>query len=242
MEKLTPQNPESIQEMFGTISKKYDLANTVLSMGTHHRWKNKLVRESQAAPGEKILDCATGTGDLAFLFEKKVGPSGKVIGSDFCNPMLDVARVKAQEAGSACLFEWGDVTALKYEDASFDCASISFGIRNVQNVVQGLSELGRVVRPGGRVMVLEFGQPRSPVLGGLYHFYSDRVLPTLGGWISGKPTAYRYLQSSSAAFPCGEEFLKLAQKTGKFGKMRFTPLFGGIAYLYYLKTQDVIRH
>jgi demethylmenaquinone methyltransferase/2-methoxy-6-polyprenyl-1,4-benzoquinol methylase len=235
VDELTHQNPASIQEMFGTISKKYDLANTILSAGTHHQWKKRLIRESQVTQGAHVLDCATGTGDLAFLFEKIVGSTGQVVGSDFCQPMLDVAQTKALQSRSRCQFEWGDVTKLKYADQSFDCASISFGIRNVSDVVKGLSELGRVIRPGGRVMVLEFGQPRSRVLGALYHFYSDRILPRMGGWISGKPSAYRYLQSSSAAFPCGEKFLELARKTGKFGKMSSTPLFGGIAYLYSLQ-------
>lgn len=235
MAEHTPHNPASIQEMFGTISGKYDLANTVLSMGTHHRWKKKLVRASQAPIGGRILDCATGTGDLAFLFEKTIGPTGTVVGSDFCNPMLEVARAKAQQSHSKVQFEWGDVTQLKYPDAGFDCASISFGIRNVSDVVQGLSELGRVVRPGGKVLVLEFGQPRFKLLAALYDFYSARILPRIGGWISGKPSAYRYLQTSSATFPCGEGFLELARKTEKFDSFSSTPLFGGIAYLYTLK-------
>lgn len=235
MDELTPRNPASIQEMFGTISKNYDLVNTVLSLGIHHRWKKALVAESQVRPGSKVLDCATGTGDLAFLFEKRVGQAGSVIGSDFCSPMLEVAQEKARRLGSRCHFEWGDVTQLRYSDTKFDCASISFGIRNVKNPVQGLKELGRVVRPGGRVLVLEFGQPSQGLFGKLYKFYSTKILPKIGGWLSGKPSAYHYLQESSAAFPCGQDFLDLALQSGFFENPRAKALFGGIAYLYVLE-------
>ena len=235
MDELTPRNPNSIQQMFGTISEKYDLANSVLSFGIHHHWKKKLIKKSLVKKGNQVLDCATGTGDLAFLFEAQVGHSGSVTGTDFCNPMLNVAKNKARVRRSRCHFEWGDVTQLRYPDEKFDCASISFGIRNVKNPVQGLSELGRVVKPGGNVMILEFGQPKSKLFGAVYQFYSNQILPRVGGWISGKPDAYKYLQTSSAAFPCGDEFLALAEQTGRFKKVESFSLFWGIAYLYRLE-------
>src|SRR4051812_26089805 len=130
---VSPQNPNSIQQMFGVISKKYDLANSVLSFGIHHRWKKKLIRQSQVKPGDHVLDCATGTGDLAFLFESALQGNGQVIGSDFCQPMLDIATNKAQVRQSNVRFEWADVMNLNYADQQFNVASISFGIRNVKD-------------------------------------------------------------------------------------------------------------
>ena len=144
MNQLTPQNPSSIQEMFSLVSKKYDLTNSILSFGIHHRWKKKLIHESHFKKGDHILDCATGTGDLAFLFEAGLKNSGKVIGSDFCLPMLEIAQAKAKKMRSQTHFEWADVMDLPYLDHSFDIVSISFGIRNVKNTQKALSEqIGR---------------------------------------------------------------------------------------------------
>ena len=235
MDELTAQNPNSIQQMFGSIAAKYDLINSVLSLGIHHYWKKRLIDQSEAKTGDSILDCATGTGDLAFLFESKLKKTGKVIGTDFCEPMLKVAQEKARQKGSLVQFETADVLNLPYLDSQFAVASISFGIRNVKNPRQALTELGRVVKSGGRVLVLEFGQPRSRLLGPLYRFYATRILPKVGGWISGQPKAYSYLESSSARFPSGQEFLELAKSTHHFSKVRMIPFFTGIAYLYVLE-------
>ena len=235
MDQLTPQNPSSIQQMFGAIAGKYDLANTVLSMGIHHLWKKILVRKSGAKPGNDILDCATGTGDLAFRFESVLQGQGSVIGSDFCEPMLEVARAKGAQQGSKVSFVVADAMKLPFENSKFDIASISFGIRNIKDTMQALNELGRVVKPGGRVLVLEFGQPKSQFMAKLFGFYSNSVLPRLGGWISGQSQAYRYLQTSSATFPCGEDFLNMARSTGKFSKLEYRTFQNGIAYLYCLE-------
>lgn len=235
MNELTPQNPSSIRDMFTSISKHYDLTNSVLSAGIHRIWKAKLVRESGVKPGSRVLDCASGTGDLAFLFEKSMRGTGEVTGTDFCESMLDVARVKAAKIHSKAKFELADVTRLQYSDRSFDIASISFGIRNVQNPQVALSELGRVVNSGGRVLVLEFGQPQSKLMSSLFNFYSKKVLPKIGGWLSGQPKAYKYLQTSSAAFPCGDDFIRIALATGKFSQAKYIPLQSGIAYLYVLQ-------
>jgi demethylmenaquinone methyltransferase/2-methoxy-6-polyprenyl-1,4-benzoquinol methylase len=238
MDELAAQNPQSIQKMFGVISKKYDLANSVLSFGIHHLWKNTLIRKSGLKTGDRVLDCATGTGDLAFLFEKKLNGSGQVIGTDFCEPMLGVAREKAKAKSSHAIFEAADVMNLPFQNGEFDIASISFGIRNVQDTSKALFELGRVVKPGGRVLVLEFGQPRSGMIQWAYEFYSRSILPLIGGWISGQPQAYRYLQTSSAAYPCRDEFLEIAKKTGHFAKMRWMQFQSGIAYLYILERSN----
>ena len=235
MSNPSAQNPQSIQKMFSVISKRYDLANSILSLGIHHLWKKRLIRESQLSAGQQVLDCATGTGDLAFLFEKHLGKTGHVTGSDFCESMLEVAYERAKRGRSRVQFEVADVMNLPYANASFDIASISFGIRNTQDAKKALCELGRVVKPGGRVLVLEFGQPRSKWMGALYHIYSTRILPKLGGWISGQPEAYQYLQTSSAQFPCRDHFLELARSTEQFSRMRYISFQTGIAYLYVLE-------
>jgi demethylmenaquinone methyltransferase/2-methoxy-6-polyprenyl-1,4-benzoquinol methylase len=235
MDELAAQNPQSIQEMFSVISKRYDLANSILSFGVHHLWKKTLISKSDLKPDHRVLDCATGTGDLAFLFEKKLGGSGQVIGTDFCESMLEVARQKAKSKSSKANFETADVMNLPFQDAEFNVASISFGIRNVQDTSKAISELGRVVKPGGRVLILEFGQPKSIFIQRAYEFYSKTILPRVGGWISGQPKAYQYLQTSSAAYPCGDEFLAIARKTGRFDRMRWIRFQSGIAYLYILE-------
>ncbi len=233
---------DTIRQMFGVISPRYDLANTVLSAGIHHQWRKKVVAWSEARPGNRILDCATGTGDLAFEFERKLGPASDITGTDFCAPMLVQANEKASMRSSRVKFDQADVMDLKYGDAVFDVATISFGIRNVSDPERGLAELGRVVRPGGRVMVLEFGQPENAVFGKVYGMYSRHVLPTLGGWISGKPEAYAYLEQSSSQFPCREQFLRLARSTGFFGKVEYRSLTGGIAYIYKLtRAESALR-
>lgn len=235
MSEYKATDPRSIQEMFGRIAGKYDLANSVLSLGIHRGWRKRLVKWSRIQPDARVLDCATGTGDLAFEWESHLDERGSVVGSDFCQPMLDNAVLKAQKRGSRARFEWADVMKLPYPDAEFDLVSISFGIRNVADPQKGLSELGRVLKPGGQLFVLEFGQPELPVLKQLYRFYSTQVLPQLGGWVSGEKHAYSYLESSSARFPYGERFLELARSTGRFRKAEVRSLHGGIAYLYRLE-------
>lgn len=229
-----PQGPQAevIRSMFGEIADGYDLANTVLSGGVHHLWRKALVRWSEAKAGQKVLDCATGTGDLAIEFKKTVGPTGDVIGTDFCKEMLLPAPAKAEKRGLKIHFEQADVTQLPYADSTFDIASISFGIRNVSDPVKGLAELARVVKPDGTVMILEFGQPTVPGLLQAYNFYSKKVLPWLGGLITGKRKAYEYLQGSSAQFPCREQFLEMMRETAKYSDLEYRSLTFGIAYMY----------
>jgi len=228
----TSPNPGEIQKMFASIAGGYDRANNLLSAGIHHLWRKRLVALSEARFGDHVLDCATGTGDLAIEFKKAVGDSGVVVGSDFCKEMLDFAPAKAEAAKLEIRFELADVTQLPYGDELFDVASISFGIRNVGNPQKALQELHRVLKPGGKLMVLEFGQPKAPVLASLYRFYSERVLPRVGGWITGKQDAYKYLEKSSAKFPCREEFLGLMRDAAPFDNPRYEALSAGIAYIY----------
>ena len=214
--------------MFASISGRYDRANTVLSGGIHHLWRRKAVKWSGAREGENVLDCATGTGDLAIAFKKAVGEKGRVVGTDFVPEMLEVARFKSAEID----FQQADVTELQFEDASFDISSISFGIRNVSDPKRGIAELARVVKPGGRVIVLEFGQPENRTFGTIYDWYRRRVLPAIGGAVTGRKKAYEYLERSAGRFPCGEEFAQLMRESAAFSRVEWQPLTFGIAYLY----------
>ena len=226
--RYTGPDPAKIRSMFGAISGRYDRANTILSGGVHHLWRRRCVRLSGAKPGEAVLDCATGTGDLAIAFRKAVEPGGRVVGTDFTPEMIELARIKDRRIE----FEVADVTALRFANAEFDIVSISFGIRNVGDPEGGIAEMARVVRPGGRVMILEFGQPPNRVFGAMYDAYRKHVLPRLGGSVTGDRSAYEYLESSAARFPCGAEFVAMMQKSGSFASVDFELLTFGIAYLY----------
>lgn len=232
---FSAKNPESIRKMFGSIAGAYDPTNTVLSLGIHKLWKKTLVKKSSARVGDRILDCATGTGDLAFEFERTLGKNCEIVATDFCPEMLEVAQKKAKSASSQIQFSVADATHLPFSDRSFDVATISFGIRNTPSPEKTLSEMARVLRPGGRVMVLEFGKPRSSFVKAAFSWYSKKVLPVLGGWMSGQPEAYRYLEASSAEFPAAEDFLELARRSAPFSECSYQTFHGGIAYLYTLK-------
>ncbi|MCJ8277802.1 MAG: bifunctional demethylmenaquinone methyltransferase/2-methoxy-6-polyprenyl-1,4-benzoquinol methylase UbiE [Bdellovibrionales bacterium] len=223
---------QTIKHMFSEIAGSYDTANSVLSLGIHHLWKQKVVNLSKAQPGMAVLDCATGTGDLALLFKKTVGAEGRVVGTDFCQEMLDEAPLKAQKKNLDVCFQLADVSELQFGDNQFDVSSISFGIRNVENRIEGLKEMARVTKSGGSVMILEFGQIETPVIKPLYNFYSQKVLPYIGGVVSGKPKAYQYLNDSSQVFPCGQDFADEVMSTGRYERVDYWPLSFGIAYIY----------
>ncbi|WP_440999093.1 bifunctional demethylmenaquinone methyltransferase/2-methoxy-6-polyprenyl-1,4-benzoquinol methylase UbiE [Fodinibius sp. SL11] len=222
---------EKVRNMFADIADDYDRVNSILSFGIHHIWRDRTVSLSGAKVGDRVLDCATGTGDLALEFKEAVGHEGYVLGTDFCAEMIEHAPEKAQENNLVVDFEVADAMDLPYEDNIFDISSIAFGIRNVDDPVQALKEMSRVVVPGGKVVVLEFGQPKG-LLKYPYELYSQYIMPTLGGWISGNREAYTYLPRTSAKFPAGHDFIALMEEAGSFSGQFFEKLTGGIAYVY----------
>ncbi len=222
---------EQVKQMFGSIAGRYDFVNTVLSFGIHHRWRSKAVKLCGAKKGDHVLDCATGTGDFAIAFKKVVGPEGHVTGTDFSQPMIEPAPGKARKKGLEIHFEVADAMNLPYEEDRFDIASIAFGIRNVDDPLVCLKELGRVVKPGGKVVVLEFGQPYG-IMKAPFRIYSKYVMPTVGGILSGNRDAYEYLPETSAKFPAAEKFTDLMQEAGCYKTQTYHTLQSGVAYIY----------
>lgn len=224
---------EDVHDMFTRVAPRYDLANHVLSGGMHLLWKKRTVERSGAGPGDAVLDCATGTGDLAFLFAQLVREHGEVVGCDYNEAMLERARDKQRRRSLPTDIEWSeqDVQNLGFGNDRFDVAAAAFGLRNVDNPARALSEMCRTVKPGGRVVVLEFGQPKGPVAP-IYNFYSESILPTVGGWLTGEREAYEYLHETASTFPCGEEFASGMRDAGSFERIQTERLFAGIAWLY----------
>ena len=187
---------DQVRAMFDRIARVYDPINSVMTAGLHHRWRERAADLAAIGPGDRVVDVATGTGDLAVALAERVGSGGEVIGCDFSERMLDLAREKAP----ALHFEWANALDLPYEDDSFDAATVGFGARNFSDLAQGLREMGRVVRPGGRVVVLEITTPQRPPLSTFFRLWFDRVVPVIGR-LAGDPEAYTYLPSSVRRFP-----------------------------------------
>jgi demethylmenaquinone methyltransferase / 2-methoxy-6-polyprenyl-1,4-benzoquinol methylase len=206
--------------MFDRIAGVYDLLNTTMSAGLHHRWRERAADLARVGPGSRVLDVATGTGDLAIELARRVSPGGEVVGSDFAEAMLARARAKASAGDARHVrphFQWSDALELPYENDSFDAATVGFGARNFTDLARGLSEMARVVRPGGRVVVLEFTTPTRAPLSLFYRLWFDHIVPALGrlaGWIVATASrfrdsspdstiadAYTYLPNSVKRFP-----------------------------------------
>ncbi len=221
-----------VREMFGRIAPRYDLLNRVLSAGIDRRWRKKLLRLAGPVAGRTVVDACCGTGDLAFVFARA---GARVVGVDFTLPMLVRAADKSAHATSGAsagdaLFAHGDALALPVANACADFATVAFGIRNVADRGAGLRELARVVRPGGRVIVLEFSMPRGRALRGLYQLYFTRVLPAIGGAISGDAAAYRYLPDTVLEWPTPDAFQREMEEVG-LEQCGYSLLSGGIACL-----------
>ena len=223
-----------VREMFSQIAPRYDLMNHLLSLGIDIRWRKKVVRRLRLDGDLPILDCCTGTGDLALLLAKAVAGRVEVVGSDFCPPMLDVARRKhaAQANQLPVRFVEADAQALPFEDCAFQAVTVAFGLRNVQDTDQGIRELIRVCRPGGQVAVLEFSHPTVPGLKQLYQAYFRHVLPRIGQSLAkNKESAYDYLPNSVLEFPSGQALADRMEQAG-LKEVRVFPYTFGVASLY----------
>lgn len=222
---------EQVADMFNNIAGKYDFLNHFLSLGIDKGWRKKAIATIAAIQPKTILDVATGTGDLA-IEAAKLNPE-KIVGIDIAAQMLDVGRVKLKEKGLDQLItmQVGDSEALPFADNSFDAITCAYGVRNFENLQAGLKEMNRVLRPGGRLAILEFSHPKTfPVKQG-YQFYFKYILPTLGKLVSKHSTAYSYLPESVMAFPEGQRFCEILAGCG-FKETKARPLTLGITTLY----------
>ena len=224
----------AVRQMFGAIAPRYDRANSVLSGGMHHLWRRRAVKTLGLAEDARVVDVCCGTGDLSFAMARKIGEQGRVVGADFCSEMVDEAQRKQGRAkvSAELSFEVGDATQLAFEDDAFDAATVAFGIRNVVDPLEGIRQMVRVVRPGGRVLVLEFGQPDGFFFGPLFRWYSRMVMPRIGGLLTGARSAYEYLPRTSANFPDGRDFVTEIFEPAGLTLLEARPLTRGIAWLY----------
>ncbi len=216
--------------MFSAIARRYDLLNTVLSFGFDKGWRKDATKAAFAGGATHVLDVATGTADLALAL-KKYRPGAEVIGVDFVEAMLSVGRRKAKEQGVSVRLEQGDGLALPYPDASFDALTIAYGLRNFADLDKGLAEFYRVLRPGGKLVVLEFPPPPKGVFGTLFRFYFLQVLPRLGGLISGRKSAYTYLPDSVLKFPPPKVLAARMERAG-FRGVRYELQTFGVSALH----------
>jgi demethylmenaquinone methyltransferase/2-methoxy-6-polyprenyl-1,4-benzoquinol methylase len=191
----TLPEPE-VRAMFDRIARVYDLINTVMTAGLHHQWRRRAADLANVGPGDRVLDVATGTGDLAIELAGRVEPGGQVIGSDFSEEMLALARRKAP----GLRFEWGNALELPYEDGAFAASTVGFGARNFSDLDRGVAEMARVVKPGGRVVILEITTPQKPPLSTFFRLWFDRIVPMIGK-VAGDSQAYDYLPNSVKRFP-----------------------------------------
>lgn len=209
------QKPGYVENMFSSIAGTYDLLNTVLSLNRDGAWRRFTVERMALKDGDHLLDVATGTAKLAIALSKKVGKGGRVTGVDFSQEMLDVGKENLKKEGIGnVILQREDAMALPFEDNSFDGATIAFGLRNLPDTEKGLREMVRVVKPGGKVGVLEFAMPVNPAMKALYKFYFFKILPFLGNIVSRGNGAYTYLPHSVLEFPGPQELKRIMEKEG----------------------------
>ena len=223
---------EEVREMFDNIAPKYDLLNHTLSMSIDRVWRRRVVGEVRRAKPGRILDVATGTGDLAIAMARRIRDV-QVMGVDLSEEMLAVARRKIEARGldGRIVLDRGDAERLAVADASVDVATVAFGVRNFGDLGAGLRELARTIKPGGKVVILEFSRPRNRVFRALYEFYSYKILPRIGGLVSRDKRAYEYLPASVGEFPAPEEFMAMMARAG-FRNCRARSQSFGIAQIY----------
>jgi demethylmenaquinone methyltransferase / 2-methoxy-6-polyprenyl-1,4-benzoquinol methylase len=226
------KHAKAVREMFSGIAGKYDFLNHFLSVNTDKRWRrlvSKKLREVLQNENALILDVACGTGDLSI--ELQTAGKAKVVGTDFCRPMLSVAKDKNAKNQTSIPYVEGDGLNLSFADATFDAVTIAFGLRNFSNWHAGLIELRRVLKPGGKIAILEFSTPVVPGFRQIFNFYFTRVLPRIGGAVSGSRGAYEYLPDSVSRFPDQKNLAKMMREVG-FEKVEYQNLTGGVAALH----------
>ncbi len=218
-----------MRAMFDRIAGFYDVMNSVMTVGLHHAWRRRAVDLAQVGPGDRVLDVATGTGDLALELASRVAPGGAVVASDFSEAMLVRARAKGAHTPVPVTFEWANAMELPYAEGEFAAATVGFGARNFSDLDRGLSEMARVVRPGGVVVVLEITTPTRPPLSGFYRLWFDRIVPLIGQ-LAGDPEAYEYLPSSVKRFPSPHDLAARMDRCGL--DVRYILTAGGIIALH----------
>jgi len=225
MKSVTAKEPTRVRQMFGAIARRYDLANHTLSCGIDFYWRKRAASTVASWHPGKIIDLATGTGDLALALQKKL-PEAEVTGVDFLPEMLELAQRKGVRQTI-----FADAMKLPFSDASFDCVTIAFGLRNMEDCRGALVEMSRVLKRNGHLLVLEFSLPTRSIVRAMYRFYLHRCLPSLGSFLTGKRSAYDYLGDSIEEFPSGHAMTELIEACG-FGHATFQPLSYGIATIY----------
>ena len=222
---------EEVAEMFNNIAHKYDFLNHFFSLGIAKLWRKKAIRLLSKKNPKRILDLATGTGDFA-IAACKIKPE-EVIGADISSGMVEIGQKKVEKKGlgEICQLEIGDSEDLRFVDNYFDALTVGFGVRNYGNLEKGLSEMLRVVKPGGQLAILEFSKPEKFPIKQLFNFYFKVVMPVFGNWFSKDSRAYTYLPESVNAFPYGEKFKGILESLG-YKNVRIIPLTGGIASIY----------
>ncbi len=226
----TPDSTENIKELFSRIAKRYDLGNSIISLGTHYRFKRLAVSMLEMKPGQTLLDACCGTGDMSFLAIEAF-PGVNVIGVDFSPEMIEVAKIRAKEKmypETRLQFLEGDVTQLEFRNDSFDAAVVAFGLRNIPDKNSFFREMRRILKPGGKLIVLEFSNPKDSRFSPLYSFYLKTMVPLLGFVATGDLKAYSYLTNSIFTYPLAEEIRKIAENEGFDFKYDFF-LFGGLS-------------
>ena len=221
----TSNEPARVRQMFSCISRRYDLANHALSCGIDLYWRERAANIVASWRPSKIVDLATGTGDLALALQKKL-PDSEVTGVDYLPEMLKLAQLKGVHRTILA-----DAMKLPFADSSFDCVTISFGLRNLENCERALAEMSRVLRPGGHLLVLEFSLPRRSLVRAIYRFYLHQCVPLLGSFLTKKKSAYDYLGDSIEKFPNGPAMTALIEASG-FKAALHQPLSYGIATIY----------
>jgi demethylmenaquinone methyltransferase / 2-methoxy-6-polyprenyl-1,4-benzoquinol methylase len=219
-----------VRGMFDRIAGVYDLMNSAMTAGLHHEWRQRAVDRANVGPGSDALDICCGTGDLALELRRRIGPDGRVVGSDFSEPMLELARRKSGDEGLPVEFGWADALDLPYGDASFDAVTIGFGARNLADLDKGLSEMARVLRPGGRLVILEITRPQREPLASFYSVWFDRLVPMIGS-LAGDADAYSYLPNSVRTFPEPQRLAAMMDAAG-FTEIRWLLLAGGIIAIH----------